>query len=67
MPPLATLLERAEAIYVTHGRASAAFLLQQIERAVRDGAAAAYIQELDHLLQLIEYRERVLAFGRRPD
>lgn len=61
MPPLSTLLERAEAIYLTHGAGSASYLLDQIETAIREGAPVQHIRELDHLLQLIEYRERTLA------
>ncbi|WP_294252753.1 hypothetical protein [uncultured Sphingomonas sp.] len=61
MTPLSTLLERAEAIYLTHGVGSARYLLDQIEAAIRDGAPAPQIRELDHLLQLIEFRDRTLA------
>jgi len=59
--PLSTLLERAEAIYLTHGTSSARHLLDQIETAIREGAPAPHICELDHMLQLIEYRDRTLA------
>lgn len=66
MTPLSTLLERAEAIYLTHGTGSARYLLEQIETAIREGAPAAQICELDHLLQLIEFRDRTLAvYGTR--
>ncbi|MGN7998638.1 hypothetical protein [Sphingomonas sp. 22176] len=66
MTPLATLLERAEAIYLTHGGGSGRYLLDQIEKGIREGAPAAQICELDHLLQLIEYRDRTLAlYGNR--
>ncbi|PVX30206.1 hypothetical protein [Sphingomonas pokkalii] len=65
MTPLSTLIERAEAIYLTHGSGSAAYLLDQIEAAIRDGTPALRIRELDHILQLIEYRQRTLAlYGR---
>jgi hypothetical protein len=63
--PLETLLERAEATYLVHGTSSAAFLIDQIESGIRAGESARYIQDLDHVLQLIEYRERTLAlYGR---
>ncbi|OAN66917.1 hypothetical protein [Sphingomonas sp. TDK1] len=66
MTPLSTLLERAETIYLTHGTGSAAYLLEQIERAIREGAPVQHICELDHLLQLIEYRDRTLAiYGKK--
>ena len=66
MTPLSTLLERAEAIYLTRGTGSARYLLDQIELAIREGAPASQICELDHLLQLIEYRDRTLAlYGNR--
>lgn len=66
MTPLSTLLERAEAIYLTHGTDSARYLLDQIETAIREGAPASQICELDHLLQLIEFRDRTLAlYGTR--
>ncbi len=61
MTPLSTLLDRAEAIYLTHGEDSAAYLLEQIETAIREGAPVQQIRALDHLLQLIEYRQRTLA------
>jgi hypothetical protein len=61
VPPLSTLLDRAEAIYLTHGEGSAAYLLDQIEAGIREGAPVQRIRELDHLLQLIEYRQRTLA------
>lgn len=65
MPPLSTLLERAESIYLTHGDRSTAYLLEQIEAAIREGAPVQHIRELDHLLQLIEYRDRTLSmYGR---
>lgn len=65
-PPLSTLLERAESVYLTHGAGSAAYLLQQIEAAIREGAPVQQICELDHVLQLIEYRDRTLAlYGNR--
>lgn len=65
MTPLSTLIERAEAIYLTHGAGSAAYLLEQIEAAIRDGTPVQRIRELDHILQLIEYRDRTLAvYGR---
>ncbi|MHA6719625.1 hypothetical protein ACX40Y_09235 [Sphingomonas sp. RS6] len=66
MTPLETLLERAEAIYLVHGTSSATFLKDQIETAIRAGESARYIQDLDHVLQLVEYRDRTLAlYGRR--
>ncbi|WP_010544322.1 hypothetical protein [Sphingomonas elodea] len=66
MTPLSTLLERAEAIYLTHGAGSASHLLKQIETAIQRGEPVQQIRELDHLLQLIEYRERTLAlYGNR--
>ncbi|WP_333571065.1 hypothetical protein [Sphingomonas sp.] len=66
MTPLSTLVERTEAIYLTHGSGSAAYLLEQIEAAIREGAPVQRICELDHLLQLIEYRDRTLAlYGSR--
>ncbi|UYY79095.1 hypothetical protein [Sphingomonas sp. R1] len=66
MTPLSTLLERAEAIYLTHGAGSAAYLLEQIEASIREGASVQRIRELDHLLQLIEYRDRTLSlYGKR--
>ena len=66
MTPLSTLLERAEAIYLTYGAGSASYLLEQIEAAIREGAPVQRIREFDHLLQLIEYRDRTLALYGRP-
>ncbi len=66
LTPLSTLLERAEAVYLTHGAGSAGYLLEQIETAIREGVPVQRIRELDHLLQLIEYRERTLSlYGKR--
>ena len=59
MTPLAILLERADAAMLAHGPAAQDELLRQIRVAVRNGEDQDRVRDLDHILQLIEYRERL--------
>lgn len=58
MTPLAILLERADAAMLAYGDGAEDELLRQIRAAVRNGEHADRVRDLDHILQLIEYRER---------
>ena len=60
MTPLAILLERAEVAMLMHGSAAQDEMLRQIEAAIRDGDDPGKIRDLDHVMQLVEYRERIL-------
>jgi hypothetical protein len=57
--PLAILLERAEVAMIMHGPAAQDEMLRQIEAAVRNGDDPGKVRDLDHVLQLVEYRERI--------
>jgi hypothetical protein len=57
--PLAILLERAEVAMLMHGPAAQDEMLRQIEVAIRNGDDSGKIRDLDHVLQLVEYCERV--------
>jgi hypothetical protein len=57
--PLAILLERADAAVLAHGAAAQEELLRQIRSAIRNGESQDRVRDLDHVLQLVEYRERV--------
>ncbi|MBC9033045.1 hypothetical protein IAG41_11625 [Sphingomonas sp. JC676] len=59
MTPLAILLERAEVAMLMHGPAAQGEMLRQIEAAVRNGDDPGKVRDLDHVLQLVEYRERI--------
>lgn len=59
MTPLAILLERAEVAMLMHGPAAQDEMLRQIEAAIRNGDDPGKIRDLDHVLQLVEYRERI--------
>lgn len=59
MTPLAILLERAEAVMLTHGPAAQDEMLRQIASAVRNDDDPGKVRDLDHVLQLLEYRERM--------
>jgi hypothetical protein len=56
--PLAILVERADAAVLAHGPAAQEELLRQIETAIRNGEDQDKVRDLDHVLQLVEYRER---------
>lgn len=58
MTPLAIRLERADAAMLAHGPAAQKELLRQIEAAIRSGDDPEKVRDLDHVLQLIEFRER---------
>lgn len=59
MTPLAILLERAEMAMLMHGPAAQDEMLRQIEAAIRNDDDSGKIRDLDHVLQLVEYRERI--------
>lgn len=56
MTPLAILLERADAALEAHGPSARDELIRQIEQAVRAGAHPGQVRDLDHILQLVEFR-----------
>jgi hypothetical protein len=58
LTPLFILLERAEAMLLAHGPACSDAIVRQIETAVRNGEDSQRVRELDHILQLVEFRER---------
>jgi hypothetical protein len=58
--PLAILLERADAALLAHGPSAQAELIRQIERAIGNDDDPDKIRDLDHVLQLVEYRQRPL-------
>ena len=59
MTPLAILLERAEAAMLSHGPGTQDEMLRQIASAVRNEDDPEKVRDLDHVLQLVEYRERI--------
>lgn len=59
MTALIALIERAEAVIATDGADAEARMVSRIETAVREGADAGRVRELDHLLQIISYGRRV--------
>lgn len=63
MTPLAILLERADAALRAHGASARDALIRQIEAAIREGENAASVRDLDHILQLVEFRDRALEPG----
>lgn len=58
MIPLALLLERADAAILSHGASARETIAAALDEAIRRGEDADKIRELDHIVQLLEFRDR---------